>query len=66
MQSKQHETEADRHPPQVAGRRPLPQLECNDADKKKDRCQGRDVERENLDDQGRPYVGAQHDRQGRD
>jgi hypothetical protein len=59
-------TEADRNASQVASPRAPPQPECNDADKKQDRRHCRDVERENLDDQGGPYVGAQHDRQGRD
>ncbi len=62
MERQQHQAEADRHPAEILDARSRPAAERHQAEHEQDRRDGRDVERQHLDDQRGADIGAQHDR----
>ena len=65
MQRQQHQAEADRDAADVLDARARAAAEGDEADDEQDRGHGGDVERQDLDDQRRADIGAEHDRQRR-
>ena len=64
-ESKQHEPEADSHPPKIASARCTAAAEHYDPDQNEQRREASNLEREHLDDKRRADVCAKHDREGR-
>jgi hypothetical protein len=65
LQREEHQPETDRHPADVTRARSKAAAEQDDADQHEQRRDPADVEGQQLHDQGRADIGAQHDRQGR-
>ena len=65
MQRQQHQSEPDRDAADVLDARPRAAAEGDEADDEQHRCDGGDVERQNLHDQRGADVGPEHDRQRR-
>ena len=63
MQRQQHQAKPDRNPAEVANPGARAVLEDDDADPEQNRGEHGNIEAENLNNQGRADIGAQHDRQ---
>jgi hypothetical protein len=61
VQRQQHQPDSDQGASQIARPRSAAALECDDTRQQQDGRHDGDIERQDLDDQRRPYVGAQHD-----
>lgn len=61
VQRQQHQPDPDRDAAEIARPGLATALECDDADQKQQRCHGRDIERERLNDQRRADVRPEHD-----
>ena len=65
MQREQHQAEPDRHPAEVLDPRARAAAEGDEADDEQHRRAAGDVERQQLHDQRRADIGAEHDRKRR-